>query len=108
MRSALASLLALSLLGSGGCDAPDAYDIEPAKLRLFAFPREVEPGGQATVTVEVDVADCHTVCVGLPATPDGGRLFPPPGVQVPPAASISLPSEGRAVLQSITYVAPSH
>jgi len=97
-------------LAAAACAESGSF--EKASLRIFAFPTAVEPGGEATIVVEVDVGQCNsadacTVCVGVPAVDGSGTLYPPPGLAVATGTAISLPSAEDA-LRGITYVAPRH
>src|SRR5262245_43418946 len=76
----VALLLAVGATACGDDDPPGAQDAgaeASRQLRLHAFPSTVEPGGQATISVEVQVAECSgnlacTVCLGLPPVDGGG------------------------------------
>ncbi len=108
MRAGLA-LVTIGAAGLLGCSDSKSASLAPAPLQVFAFPHEVEPGGEATVTVHITAdAHCVLVCVAVPAVENSGRLYPPPGVELKAGSSIALPAEDAAVYQSITYVAPSH
>lgn len=97
-----------------GCDGKEETSdrLQPAELRVFAFPSTVEPRGQATIAVEVALGTCKeaepcTVCVGMPTSDGSGRLYGPPGLAAMGGATISLPFDATALLQSLTYVAPA-
>ena len=72
------ALSVVALAVGGGCASDDS---QPFMLGLFAFPEEIEPGGETVIAVQLAGACADgqtrcTLCVAAPAGDDGVGLSP--------------------------------
>lgn len=109
MTRYLFRLLPLLIVGTASCEDTPSRAGETKPLRLFVFPREVEPLGQATVAVEVEACEgACTVCLRVQREGATAALLGPPGVPLAKDSGlVAIPGQEESLLASMVYVAPT-
>lgn len=99
--------VAALLLFPAGCDGEDETTVQSKPLRLFVFPNEVEPLGQATVAVEVDSCTDCSICLTVHRHDKSVALLGPAGLPLERDGSlVIIPAKDTSTLTSIVYSAP--
>jgi len=110
----LCCLGCLVLSPAWGCGDDGAFDAAksaapPARksLRLFVFPNEIEPLGEATIAVETEPCPDCNVCLRS-GDADRGRVLGPPGSELEQANGlVVIAADAANTLTSLVYRAPN-